>query len=73
MSFRVNDSGAVPCVTLYSYTAGREDELSFEAGHQLVGACTAVSRLLVPLVLCNQSINPVITVLGQRVCTCDML
>ena len=43
MSFRVNDSGAVPCVTLYSYTAGREDELSFEAGQQLVGACTAVS------------------------------
>ena len=34
---RVNDPSAVPCVTLYSYTPVREDELGFEAGQQLVG------------------------------------
>ena len=36
--YRVDDPGAVPCVTLYSYSAVREDELTFEAGQQLVGA-----------------------------------
>ena len=35
---RVDDPGAVPCVTLYRYSAVREDELTFEAGQQLVGA-----------------------------------
>ena len=41
---RVDDPGAVPCVTLYSYTAVREDELSFEAGQQLVGGAAAGRR-----------------------------
>ena len=32
----INDPGAVACVTLYNYSAQRNDEMSFQAGEQLI-------------------------------------